>query len=564
MNSLLPLLPDAQLPTLRTDSREGCYLVRDDAFVFQGRKPSVFGAYQSYDAAKDQALTVLGAPNLLPVSLLCLWLDPMLFDNGALSRLLTTISSSSARVYFSRMAAGQVNPTLAAMAKAMRGVARKCPEVSEIALVLCDVADGLAETRRSQVIEWPKGSSEFLRTEASRALVLANLNRVTELSLFAATKLSEAGFDLTDDMSAIRIEGYAPLAFVVDDFTVSRGRTPNPARDTSSPPTTEEITNESLSNAKQAPEPGPVDPRAAFDLSRLELRYEPIIDTASGCTVALQALLTDVGGDESKPPHPWANQKWSQVYGYPRVDQHVLDLACTQLGSWKREGFEVTLCVPVNLESMAKTGIAETWLGIIRDAGLSPGDIDLGVTPLSRGTGPVILDNVDMLSNAGVRFTQLGFGVAFSSMSLLKRFPFARLEVAAESVRELPDDANCAQILRSTFQMTNHLGIKACAEAVDTSELANEVGQLGAQEIRGLASSPPLDGDKVRSWVMRDGNKWFQPRPPKVQHAAASALHADPHPFFQSATPPSSIEKQAQPRGLWKSLLSSLRSAARY
>ena len=471
--------------------------MRDEAFAFQGRKPSVFGAYQSYDAAKDQALTVLGAPNLLPVSLLCLWLDPMLFDNGALSQLLTTISSSSARVYFSRTASGQVNSTLAAMARAMRGVARQCPGLSEIALVLCDVANGFAETQRSQVIEWSKGASEFLRTEASHALVLANLNRVTELYLFAATKLSEAGFDLTDDKSAIRIEGYVPLAFVVDDSTASRGRTPDPARDTSRPPGTDGTTGEQPSTAKQTPEPGSADPGAEFDLSRLELRYERIADAKTGATSGLQVLLASA--DNGAPPHAWANRGWSSIHGCGRVDKRVLLLAYAQISAWRRDGFEASLCVPISMESLAQMDVADRWLLAMRSAGVSPRTINFGVTPASGDRGQTVADNVAKLSKAGVTFSLLGFGTGYSSLALLKAFPFSRLEVCEAYVRDLQSEDDGSLIVRSTLAMAKKLGLRTCAAGVSSLDVAKKVAELDADEFRGTWSSKALTGEQVRA-----------------------------------------------------------------
>ena len=54
--ALPPVLSTKPLTALRPESCEGCHLVKDDTFIFEGRQASVFGVYQSYDATKDQAL----------------------------------------------------------------------------------------------------------------------------------------------------------------------------------------------------------------------------------------------------------------------------------------------------------------------------------------------------------------------------------------------------------------------------------------------------------------------------------------------------------------------------
>ena len=159
----------------------------------------------------------------------------MLFDDGALSRLLSTISSPSARAYFSRGPTGQPHSTLGAMSKGMQILARRCEGLSEIALLLCDVADGLTARRASQVLRWSDAARAVGKTESTSALTPAHLNRLTELYLAAAGTLESGGFQVSDDMQTIRIEGYAPLALVVDDACSSKGQPPNWERDTSRP-----------------------------------------------------------------------------------------------------------------------------------------------------------------------------------------------------------------------------------------------------------------------------------------------------------------------------------------
>ena len=236
--------------------------------------------------------------------------------------------------------------------------------------------------------------------------------------------------------------------------------------------------------------------------------------------LALQVLLPSSGAE--LPHHAWANRDAVATLGAPLFDEAVLVSACTQLRAWRNAGFEVSLCVPVSVESLARPETAQEWLRVMSDEGVRSGLIDFGLTPLSGKLGPVVAANITALVDAGAAFSLLGFGSGFSSLSAVKQLPISRLEVCAEHVRDLELDSDTLHVVKGMFEMAKALGIAACAEAVDSAELAVQIFALGAEQYRGRGVSAPLTGAEVPAWVLRENGRWFQPTAPTSQPDPAS------------------------------------------
>ena len=254
-----------------------------------------------------------------------------------------------------------------------------------------------------------------------------------------------------------------------------------------------------LGNVNPA-ESGSADRRRLFDLSKLGLRYEGIVDAKTGATNGLQVLLT--GAEGCSIPHAWANQGWNAVQGSGRVDEQVLRIACAQLKAWRREGFEISLCVPISSKSLAQPGVADAWLAVMRNAEVNPRCVNFGITPLSGDRGPAVASNMAKLAEAGASFSLLGFGTGYSSLAQLKAIPFARLEVCEEYVRDLGSDDDGAAIVRSTLAMAKGLGLRTSLAGVVSLDVARKGAGLGADELRGSWSSAPSPAEQVREQGM--------------------------------------------------------------
>jgi len=96
------------------------------------------------------------------------------------------------------------------------------------------------------------------------------------------------------------------------------------------------------------------------------------------------------------------------------------------------------------------------------------------------------------LAATGIRFSIDDFGTGYSNLSYLKRMPLFELKIDKSFIRDTPNDANGAAIVRSMLAMADHLRLRVVAEGVETEEQARFLSENGAPHMQGYLFARPL------------------------------------------------------------------------
>ncbi len=145
----------------------------------------------------------------------------------------------------------------------------------------------------------------------------------------------------------------------------------------------------------------------------------------------------------------------------------VLREACRVAAAWP-PSLRVSVNVsPLQLRSNA---LVQQVAGALRDAGLPPQRLELEVTESALiDDHPLARHVLTSLRDAGVKLALDDFGVAYSSLNYLRRFPFDRLKIDRSFVADALRDARAAAIVRAVLRLAGELDLAVTAEGVETA-----------------------------------------------------------------------------------------------
>lgn len=234
--------------------------------------------------------------------------------------------------------------------------------------------------------------------------------------------------------------------------------------------------------------------RHALERHEFFLVFQPIVGAGGRRVVAVEALLrwSDPQRGVVSPADfiPALEQTGLIV----PVGRWVLHEACRRGRRWIEEGAaDLLLSVNVSPRQFAEPDFVATVVAVLEDSGLPHGHLQIEVTEgLLLDPTPQSLQKIDALVAAGVRLAVDDFGMGYSSLAYLKRFPLHALKIDRMFVRDLPDEREDAAIVRAIVDLGHGLGLHVTAEGVETADQFHELRRLGCDSIQGYLISRPV------------------------------------------------------------------------
>lgn len=185
------------------------------------------------------------------------------------------------------------------------------------------------------------------------------------------------------------------------------------------------------------------------------------------------------------------------------VGEWVLREVCTHAVGWDELGLP-PLRVAVNLSSkqFTKRDLVGDVARILDETGLDPKRINIEIT---EGTLASKIDStvktLDKLNALGITISVDDFGVGYSSLNYLKRFPIHKLKIDQSFVRDVTTDANDAAIASAIIALAHKLNLEVIAEGVETIEQLFFLSRQGCHEVQGHLISPPISHDDFVAWI---------------------------------------------------------------
>jgi diguanylate cyclase (GGDEF)-like protein len=246
------------------------------------------------------------------------------------------------------------------------------------------------------------------------------------------------------------------------------------------------------------------DLRRALSEEQFEVHYQPLVDARTGRITSAEALVRWHHPSRGMvSPGEFIGVAEETGLILPLGDW-VLRTACKEAMTWPQD-----MCVAVNLSpaQFRERSLVDNVAAALSYARLEPERLELEITEgmlLTDEKGTI--DTLTRLRASGVRISMDDFGTGYSSLSYLRKFPFDKIKIDQSFVRQIPDDAESAAIVRAIITMGACLGMSTTVEGVETLEQFDfSVGE-GCDYIQGYHVSHPLRRDDLAALLITTGD----------------------------------------------------------
>ncbi len=236
------------------------------------------------------------------------------------------------------------------------------------------------------------------------------------------------------------------------------------------------------------------DLRMSFGSEQLRAYYQPIVDLGD----------LEVDGHE-------ALVRWEHpTHGLLPPDR-FLELAessglIRSLGSWMlaqacrdaaRDAAGLApggwVAVNVSPSQLARSGFADTVIGMLETTGLCPARLHLEVTETALiAASATLSDELEQLSRLGVRIGLDDFGTGYSSLSLLQKFPVHMVKIDRSFVQPVLSDRSARAIVKAVLSMCQDMGLPTVAEGIEAEDQLDLLRELGCSHGQGYLFGRPI------------------------------------------------------------------------
>jgi diguanylate cyclase (GGDEF)-like protein len=234
--------------------------------------------------------------------------------------------------------------------------------------------------------------------------------------------------------------------------------------------------------------------RHAIGSDQLYLVYQPQVDIYTGRIIGVEALvrwLHPTRGVISPDMFIPVAEKSGLIVA---VGRWVMHESCRQMKRWLDAGVAPPL-IAVNLSALQfKTPreLENDIEAILAETGVPPRKVELELTEgvlmdASREHSDVLL----RLRKAGFRIAIDDFGIGYSSLDYLRRFPVDRIKIAQQFMFDLTEGSGDA-IIRAAIALAHELKLDVIVEGVETAKHLQRVKSCGGREVQGYYFSKPI------------------------------------------------------------------------
>jgi diguanylate cyclase (GGDEF)-like protein/PAS domain S-box-containing protein len=244
--------------------------------------------------------------------------------------------------------------------------------------------------------------------------------------------------------------------------------------------------------------------RTAVNDQQLILAYQPQVSLVTGRTIGVEALVRwndpvrGIVGPDSFIPIA------EETRLILPLGEWVLRTACRQMKEWHDGGCgPMRIAVNLSARQFQQHDLVEMIRSALEDAGLPASSLELEITETTAmQNGEATVETLRALRKLGVGISLDDFGMGYSSLNYLKRFPITAVKIDRAFVNDLTTNDGDAAIVTAVIGMARSLRLRVVAEGVETAEQFAFLRAKDCDEAQGYYFSRPAGAEEITRMLL--------------------------------------------------------------
>ena len=249
----------------------------------------------------------------------------------------------------------------------------------------------------------------------------------------------------------------------------------------------------------------------SFEKSEFKLYYQPKVELVSGTLIGVEALARWPDSNNNYIPPDMFISVMEQTGLISEFSYWALDSAMEQRISWLNDGYDLKISVNIPVTMVLENGFVSRIHKLIKQHE----NVDGIILEITEN---IFLSDYDRLSrlmndlqDLGLSFSIDDFGTGHSSLSRLRQLPVSELKIDKSFVIDMLSNKDDEVIVKSTIELAQNLGIRICAEGVETSEVMKQLNHWRCDIVQGYYISKAIPASEITKFIEK--SRWIVDKP---------------------------------------------------
>ena len=233
---------------------------------------------------------------------------------------------------------------------------------------------------------------------------------------------------------------------------------------------------------------------SAIEHDRIVVYYQPIYSVKEQRFTSAEALVRMID-EEGKLVMPGEFIRIAEENGMIRkLGMRVFEKVCRFFIEQKLDQYGIEY-IEVNLSTVqaADENLAQEYIRIMDTYRIEPKHINLEITEsASVSARNILLDNMNVLMERGVRFSLDDFGTGQSNLNYIVEMPVHIVKFDRDMTNAYFENGKAKYVMDAAMHMIHGMDLGIVAEGVETKSQLETMESLGIQYIQGYYFSKPL------------------------------------------------------------------------